>query len=1015
VQYTDGTAYDKSLDSSGNPVINITGNSEGQYGNEWGVNFHLNGYWNGVAGDETHPLPNPVASHTYLASAPTAEWQQGMLDLSADNGGMSIQDQAYQFSNRTSVTVSNTGSDANQGSPLSSLASIQAGINAVVAGGKVNVAAGTYAASGEIDVNKSLTLAGAGVGSTIINSTSTGYGMFVDADGVTLSGFTFNGPASGTYGIKVQPNPSGYSPSDRLLNFTIENVAINGSKKTGLDLNGVTGATINHVTVSNTTNGNGIALTDSANVTITSTTTSNNAWGGLALYQHNSYYDQQLNNITVDGTNTFNEANGIYLEDESDGVADPGHGASVANLDVGTLNIAGYSFVAVDKSNSADQYTFFQKTEQNAIDFATNAALNGGHLTLANTYVEGWSGTSLNGNFYVGTGANSSQLLIATAIGAASAGNTINVDAGTYAEDVAVGTQLAFNFDGATVNSLTIGSGAAGSSVNGDLTATGAIAFNGATTVNGDLTAASFTSNATLAMTGDLTASGAVALNGASTITGDVGAASLTTGSTLALVGDLTATNGVTFGGASTVTGDITAKTFTSNGTLALKGNLSASGDAVFNGASSITGNVKAASLTASNSFALNGNATASGAIALNGANTLSGNVTGGSIALGATTLGGDTTLDTSGSNGAIQVASVSGAHALSVNAGTGDVSLGNVGGVTSLSDASATTLTGSSYNAGSFVFGGDVTLTAATTTLSTNGGDITFNGDIFGMADGAQSLTLNAGPGTNSGANGDITLQNAGTSSVRLGDMTVSGNDFTALTVWLAGSYNSTLAGNQVFAADTLHTGGNVNSTVGGNASGHIESDGDVNIAATGDVSGTINGQNVTLAGDDVNASVTATDTASVTGNTVEGSYSADTVSISANNNVDAAVTATDFTLSAKNGSVDGTWTNLDASGSGVVSVNGQTVVGEANFNPAQLVVEGFVLPAGTTIGPNGQLILPQGVLLGLLSPGGGKPKMILVHTVQDLGQLLAEGYSVIVIDLSGKDKGKPIQLASN
>jgi hypothetical protein len=39
----------------------------------------------------------------------------------------------------------------------------------------------------------------------------------------------------------------------------------------------------------------------------------------------------------------------------------------------------------------------------------------------------------------------------------------------------------------------------------------------------------------------------------------------------------------------------------------------------------------------------------------------------------------------------------------------------------------------------------------------------------------------------------------------------------------------------------------------------------------------------------------------------------------------------------------------------------------------------------------------------------------MILVHTVQDLGQLLAEGYSVIVIDLSGKDKGKPIQLASN
>ena len=64
---------------------------------------------------------------------------------------------------------------------------------------------------------------------------------------------------------------------------------------------------------------------------------------------------------------------------------------------------------------------------------------------------------------------------------------------------------------------------------------------------------------------------------------------------------------------------------------------------------------------------------------------------------------------------------------------------------------------------------------------------------------------------------------------------------------------------------------------------------------------------------------------------------------------------------------------------------------------------------------GANGQLILPQGVLLGLLSPGGGKPKMILVHTVQQLGELLASGYSVIVIDLSNKDSGKPIQLASN
>jgi hypothetical protein len=111
----------------------------------------------------------------------------------------------------------------------------------------------------------------------------------------------------------------------------------------------------------------------------------------------------------------------------------------------------------------------------------------------------------------------------------------------------------------------------------------------------------------------------------------------------------------------------------------------------------------------------------------------------------------------------------------------------------------------------------------------------------------------------------------------------------------------------------------------------------------------------------------------------------------------------------------VDGTWPTINTDGSNVVSVHGQTTVGMANVNPNQLVVEGFVLPAGTTIGANGQLILPEGTLLGLLSPGGGKPKMILVHTVHQLGELLASGYSVIVIDLSGHGKEKLVQLAAN
>jgi cytoskeletal protein CcmA (bactofilin family) len=495
---------------------------------------------------------------------------------------------------------------------------------------------------------------------------------------------------------------------------------------------------------------------------------------------------------------------------------------------------------------------------------------------------------------------------------------------GTYAEDVTDGKQLTFDFGDVTVNSFTLTSGGAGTVLDGNLTATGAIALNAAATVDGDITAASFTSNGALTFAGDLTATGAIVLNAAATVDGDIKGAS-----------------------------------FTSNGAL-----------------------------------------------------TFAGDLTAGSIAMKrAVTLTGDTTLTTTG---ALTVASVTGAgNDLTLDAG-GNTSLGNVSGVGALGVDGKSTLTGTSYAANSETFGGDVTLTAANTTLDTSidGGDITFNGDIFGTTDGGQSLTLIAGAGTGSAAaNGDITLQNAGTQSVRLNDMTVSGNDFTALTVWLADSYSSTLTGNQVFAADTLHAGGDVNSTVGGDASGHIVADGDVTIVADGDVSGTIGGQNVNLKGDDVNSQVTASKNVSVTGNTVEGSYAGDNVALTANT-VDAGVDANTVSLVSNGGSVTGNWTSIQTVGSGVVYVNGEPQI---NANPAQLVVEGFTLPAGTTIGANGQLILPQGVLLGLLSPGGGKPKMILVHSVQQLGQLLASGYSVIVIDLSNRGEDKPVQLASN
>ena len=352
-------------------------------------------------------------------------------------------------------------------------ASIQDAVNVARTGGLVHVTAGTYTQPVTLNVNKSLTLEGEGEATTVIDLRSvTSYGVSVSANDVTLRDFTVYGPTifdtthRSSYGIKVSPGSTASFP---LRNFSITRVTSRGAGKAELDLNGVDGALIDNVTLngkpvdnsSDMSEGAGLQLTDSANVTVRNTTTLNNKWGGLALYQANYSYNQRVNNITIEGNNHFNEFNPVYMQDES------------ALHDFGSLNIAGFDYAVRNATNAGSgQYTWLQRTKQGAYDLAVNVPVYLAGANSGSSYVQGWNGSGRTqvfevgvGNQIVGSGTQAQVMSMTTAISQSSTGATINVGAGTYAEQITLNkVGLTLKGDGAKlqvpdlteVNAITI-------------------------------------------------------------------------------------------------------------------------------------------------------------------------------------------------------------------------------------------------------------------------------------------------------------------------------------------------------------------------------------------------------------------------------------------------------------------------------------------------------------------------------------------------------------------------------
>lgn len=691
-------------------------------------------------------------------------------------------------------------------------------------GDTLNLSAGTHILTNTLFIqDDGVSVAGQGQGQTILDASGHGaYGIRVHGDDVSLSGFTLNGSAAATnasYGVKVEA-ASGSGSAGRNTGFSIADVTINGSRKTGLDLNSVRDVVIDGVTVTGVIAGNGIAITDSAGVVISNTTTSGNAWGGLALYQRNNFSDQQLTDITVDASNSFGETNGVYLQQYASAL----HQA-------GALTIEGFDFVVQNdqQDGGATAYAWFQKTQQGAIDFAVNVANTDASL------VQGFDGSAGTGEYYVGAGAllggGTRNLSIQTAFDGSTAGDTVHIASGDYAESLTLDGRRTVLFGQVGVTGLTIAAGAGGTSLAGDLTA-GAEGLTFAsdisladdlsltTTDGGDIDLAGVDGGQSLTIVG----SDSVTLQAAAGLASlDITGASIASGGALTtgaqrfdaddirLAGDYQAGGAFTATGAVELTGDVSIG---AGGAVNL-GAVDGGHGLIIDGGGVTLGMVGStdalASLDVTGTTIVTAGATTTGVQTWLGALTLAGAYAASDFSAGgAATLAADSTIDASGD---VTLAPVNGGHRLSIAAG-GAADLGPVGGTTALASLSvsgasirthgAVTTGGQTYSgpvsfagdyrligAGDFTASGATTLTGDTG-IETRDGAIVL-GSVNGASAGGQSLTLDAG--SNSATVGDFGSQ------VRLGAVQVH-------------AARTVLQGN-VYAGDSLRFTGGDGATV--------------------------------------------------------------------------------------------------------------------------------------------------------------------------------------------------------
>jgi hypothetical protein len=316
---------------------------------------------------------------------------------------------AYEL--KTVRSVATTGADSGDCS-LTDCLTLTYAYGKSQAGDTINVAAGTYTTSSQVDISHALTIAGAGASSTIVQAAASAgiadHRVFRDNGAtVTLSGMTIR------YGVEA----SGGGINNASGTLTLNNVTVsdnqvkdtssNGLNGGGISINGGT-TTINNSTFSNNS------------VTTSDTLTSRGNGGAIFFGSSGSL---TLNNVTLSGNSAKRAGGGLYMNgstvnvnystianNTSDSDTDTvGDGGGIAR-NGGTLNLKSSIVAGNKKASSTDNDCTGTITSQgyNLTGSSTGCSLSGtGDVTVAPSSVF----TSVLGSLTNNGGQTSTHLL----------------------------------------------------------------------------------------------------------------------------------------------------------------------------------------------------------------------------------------------------------------------------------------------------------------------------------------------------------------------------------------------------------------------------------------------------------------------------------------------------------------------------------------------------------------------------------------------------------------------------